>query len=462
MKKLLFAATTSGTGKTTICCGIMRALKNRNLKVQPYKVGPDYIDIEYHSLASGVKSRNLDEFMLPGEEIKYLFSKNAKDKDINIVEGVMGLYDGLSDRYDFCSSASMSKLLGIPVILIIDGKAMAASAAALVLGFKNLDKEVNIAGVIANNVSSDSHFNIIKSSIEKYTGVKVLGRIPKDEKFALSSRHLGLTPSVEVDDLNYKLDYMASIAEKYIDLDELLRIAETEQIDFDENRREKIKGITDVSLALAFDKAFNFYYQDSLDLLEEMGVKLVKFSPMYDKKLPEGIDGIFLGGGFPEVFAEELSKNKGLISDIREKSLNDMPIYAECGGLMYLGKELESVDGKFFQMLNILDGKSIMSKRLQRFGYCTGKADTDTVITNLNDEVRGHEFHYSDFVTDMPQVYQMQKVMTDGSIKKWSGGYKINNTFGTYLHTHFAGNYEMALNLIKNMENYRKNKNQDM
>lgn len=455
MKRLLFAATTSGTGKTTICCGIMRALKNRNIKVQPYKVGPDYIDIEYHALASGIKSRNLDEFMLPSEEIKYLFAKNAENKDINIVEGVMGLYDGLSDRYDFCSSASMAKLLDIPTILIIDGKAMAGSAGALVLGFKNLDKDVKIAGVIANNVSSDSHFNIIKNAVEKYAGVKVIGRIPKDEKFSLSSRHLGLTPSVEVEDLDKKMDYIASVVEKYIDLDQLLEIANSESIQYDKNRRESIKNITNVKLALAYDKAFNFYYQDSLDLLEEMGVELVKFSPIKDKKIPENVQGIFLGGGFPEVFAKEISENKELLQDIKQKSLNNMPIYAECGGLMYLGKELESTDGNFYEMSGILDGKSIMSKRLQRFGYCTGTAQDQTTITNIGEEVNGHEFHYSDFITDENTIYTMQKTLSDGSLKKWNGGYRKNNTFGTYLHTHFAGNYKIALNFIKNMEEYR-------
>lgn len=458
MKRLLFAATTSGTGKTTICCGIMRALKNKGFRVQPYKVGPDYIDIEYHSLASGTKSRNLDEFMLPSEEIKYLFANNAKDKDINIVEGVMGLYDGLSDKYDYCSSASMSKLLDMPVILIIDAKAMAASAAALVLGFKNLDKDVKIAGVIANNVSSDSHFNIIKNSIENYAGVKVLGRIPKDEKFSLSSRHLGLTPSVEIDDLDNKLNYMAEVIEKYINLDELLQISEEKEVEFDVYRRSPIKGITDVKLGLAYDKAFNFYYQDSLDLLKDMGVEFVSFSPINDDKLPDDIDGVFLGGGFPEVFAKEISDNKSMLKSIREKSIDGMPIYAECGGLMYLGKELESIDGDFFEMTGILNGKSIMSKRLQRFGYCVGKSKSKTLITDEEDFVRGHEFHYSDFISEDEPVYEMEKTMSDGLLKKWNGGFKSNNTFGTYLHTHFAGNYQLALNFVKNMEEYRNSK----
>lgn len=456
MKRILFSATTSNTGKTTICSGVQRAFRNRGLKVQPYKIGPDYIDTEYHFVASGNKSRNLDEFMLPVEEIKYLFSRQSENADVSIIEGVMGLYDGLGDRHDYCSSASMAKILDSPVVLIIDGKSMAASAAALVLGYKNMDPCVNIAGVIANNVSTQSHFDIIKSSVEKITGIKVLGRIPKDENFALSSRHLGLTPSIEIDGLDERLDYIASVIEKHIDLDELMALANSKPVEYDKNRREKIKNITDVRLGIAYDKAFNFYYADALDLLEDMGVDMVKFSPLKDKTLPDNIDGLFLGGGFPEMFAEKLAQNKSLLKDIKSKAENNMPIYAECGGLMYLGEQLESVENDFFEMTKILKGKSIMSKRLQRFGYCEGIAEEDTVISNAGDVVKGHEFHYSDFFSEENSVYEMKKNMVDKTVKKWRGGYKNFNSLGTYLHTHFAGNYNMAINFIKKMEQYKK------
>lgn len=456
MKRLIFSATTSGTGKTTICCGVQRALRNRGIKVQPFKVGPDYIDTEYHFHASGNKSRNLDEFMLPKEEIEFLFAKSASKADVSIVEGVMGLYDGLGARYDYCSTASMAKILDCPVILIIDAKSMAASSAALVLGYMNLDPGIKIAGVIANNVSTESHFNIVKWAIETYTGVPVLGRIPKDEKFTLSSRHLGLTPSVEIQDLDEKLDYIAGVVEKYLDLDKLMEISNKEPIGYDAHRRSRIRDITNVRMGIAFDKAFNFYYQDSLELLEEMGVELVKFSPLSDKMLPENIDGIFLGGGFPEVFAKELSENKSLLQEIKKRSEEGMPIYAECGGLMYLGSELENLDGEFFRMTGILNGKSVMSQRLKRFGYCEGVAEGGSVISERSGSVRGHEFHYSDFISDLPTIYRMEKKMTDGTIKRWGGGYQKGNTLGTYLHTHFAGDYEMALHFIRKMEEYRQ------
>lgn len=457
MKKIIFAATTSNTGKTTISSGLMRALKNKGLQVQPFKVGPDYIDTRYHQLATGNVSRNLDEYLLPREEIQYLFAKNTQSADIAVVEGVMGLYDGFGSSLDYCSTAGMSKILDAPVILIFDGKSMAASAAALVLGFKELDRSVKIAGVIANNVSTDSHYQIIKKSVEELAKVPVLGRIPKDENFHLSSRHLGLTPSLEQEDLSEKLDYIAGVIEKHIDLDMLLEIAETKELNYDASRRDKIKNITDVKLGIAFDKAFNFYYQDALDLLEEMGVKFDYFSPLSDP-LPENLDGLYLGGGYPEMFAKELSSNQGLMAEIREKSNQGMPIYAECGGLMYLGEQLHDLEGKPHSMTGILKGSSQMQNRLQRFGYCQGIVQKDMPIAKEGVSIKGHEFHYSTFDTKEQPVLDMQKTLSDGTLKTWVGGYQKENSFGSYLHTHFAGDYGLALEFVQSMERYRKNK----
>ncbi|MGB5823635.1 MAG: cobyrinate a,c-diamide synthase [Proteocatella sp.] len=455
MRKIMISATTSSTGKTTISCGLMRALKNRGMDVQPFKVGPDYIDTEYHARACGNKSRNLDEFMLPQDEIKYIFGKNSEDKDVSIVEGVMGLYDGYGASKDYCSSASISKLISCPVILVIDAKSMAASSAALVYGFKNIDLDVEIAGVIVNNVNTESHYNILKQSIEEYTGVPVLGRIPKDDDFGLSSRHLGLTPSFEVEELENKFDYVASRLEEYLDIDRILQISECNQNEYDKDKRRDIKGITKIKLGLAYDKAFNFYYQDNLDLLEEMGVELVKFSPLYDEKLPE-CQGIYIGGGFPEVFAKELSYNESLLNEINEKSSQGMPIYAECGGLMYLGDQVEDLDGNFYHMTGIFEGVSKMQTKLQRFGYCSGKANENTVISKKGQIVKGHEFHYSTFESSMENAYEMYKKMSNGQEKFWSGGFASGNTLGTYLHTHFCGDYDIAKNFIQNMELYKK------
>lgn len=455
MKKIMIAATSSSVGKTTFSCGLMRAITNRKKQVQPFKIGPDYIDTEYHFRASKVKSRNLDEFMLPKEEIEYIFEENSKGKDISIIEGVMGFYDGYGSTIDYCSSASISKILNCPVILLIDAKAMAASAAAIVYGFKNIDKDVNIAGVVLNNVNTESHYDILREAIESYCDVTVLGRIPKDDKFALTSRHLGLTPSFEIDELDSQLDYIASKIEEFVDVDAILQIAESTSLNYQVNRREHIKNITNVKLALAYDKAFNFYYQDNLDLLTQTGIEIVKFSPLKDEKVPE-CDGIYIGGGFPEVFAKEISENKKLKEHIKLLSEKGMPIYAECGGLMYLGGPLEDMEGKFYDMVGIFEGRSIMKNRLQRFGYCEGSAKGKTPISKIGQTVKGHEFHYSVFETDFKNAYNMKKVMNSGEEKTWQGGYLSKNTLATYLHTHFCSDYDIVLNFINSMENYRK------
>lgn len=453
MKKIMISATSSSVGKTTFSCGLMRAITNRGKKVQPFKVGPDYIDTEYHFKASGIKSRNLDEFMLPKEEIKYVFEENSKDKDISVIEGVMGFYDGYGATIDYCSSASISKILECPVILLIDAKAMAASGAAMVYGFKNLDKNVNIAGVVLNNVNTESHYNILKEAIENYCDVEVLGRIPKDEKFALTSRHLGLTPSFEIDKLDTQLDYIASKIEEFVNIDKILEIAERKSLEYDERRRDFLKSTTNIKLALAYDKAFNFYYQDNLDLLEEMGVELVKFSPLEDHNIPE-CDGIYIGGGFPEVFAKELSANKSIRAHIKQLSESGMPIYAECGGLMYLGETVDDLEGNSYDMVGIFEGRSVMKNKLQRFGYCEGSAKVKTPISEISQVVKGHEFHYSVFESKLDNAYNMKKVMSTGEEKLWQGGYLKNNTLASYLHTHFCSDYTIVINFIKNIETF--------
>ncbi|MDD5878047.1 MAG: cobyrinate a,c-diamide synthase, partial [Clostridiales bacterium] len=341
MKKILIAGTNSGVGKTTISLGIMQALTKRNLKVQPYKVGPDYIDPSYHTFITGRYSRNLDSYMLDDEKIKYIVKNASKDADISVIEGVMGLYDGYGIDLNDCTSSYTSKMLKTPVILVINAKAMAASAAAMVLGYKMLDENVNIAGVITNNVKSESHYNTLKEAIEKYTGVEVLGYFPPNKEFSLESRHLGLIPSVEMDCLKAKFDNLAEEIEKYINIDRIIEIAESEEFEcsFDLNEFIQKNKVRDKKIAVAYDKAFNFYYRENLELFEKLGMKIEYFSPMEDKKLPP-CDYIYIGGGFPEVFAKELHENKEIREEIFKAYEKNIPIYAECGGLMYLGEKL--------------------------------------------------------------------------------------------------------------------------
>ena len=382
MKKILIAGTNSGVGKTTISLGIMQALTKRKLQVQPFKVGPDYIDPSYHTFITGRYSRNLDSYMLEDEKIKYIVKEASKDADIAVVEGVMGLYDGYGIDLNDCTSSYTSKMLKAPVILVINAKAMAASSAAMVLGYKMLDTDVNIKGVITNNVKSESHYNTLKSAIEKYTGIEVLGYFPPNKEFSLESRHLGLVPSVEMDSLKQKFDNLADEIEKYIDIDRILEISETQDIDsnFD----------LDKFITIAFDKAFNFYYRENIELLEKLGLEIKYFSPMHDEKVPKA-DYIYIGGGFPEIFSKELHDNKSMRESILDAHKNNIPIYAECGGLMYLGEKLENQNKELFNMVGIFKGTSKMTSSLKRFGYCNGKAKEDTILAKKGQVIKGHE-----------------------------------------------------------------------
>ncbi len=453
MKKILIAGTNSGVGKTTISLGIMQALTKRNLKVQPYKVGPDYIDPSYHTFITGRYSRNLDSYMLDDEKIKYIVKNSSNNADISVIEGVMGLYDGYGIDLDDCTSSYTSKLLKAPVILVINAKAMATSAAAMVLGYKMLDTNVNIAGVITNNVRSESHYNMLKEAIEKYTGVEVLGYFPPNKDFSLESRHLGLVPSMEIETLKIKFDNLADEIEKYINIDRILEIAETEEFDTDFNLDNFIEDnqMNNKTIAVAYDKAFNFYYRENIELFEKLGLNIKYFSPMEDRQLPK-CDYIYIGGGFPEIFGKELHENKEIRQAILSAHEKNIPIYAECGGLMYLGSKLEDNNKNVFDMVGIFNGCSKMTSSLKRFGYCLGEATEDTILSKKGEIIKGHEFHHSIFESDEKCAYHMQKIKADKVVDEWAGGYSKNNTLATYLHTHFYNN----LNCISKFLNSNK------
>ena len=446
MKKILIAGTNSGVGKTTISLGIMQALTKRNLKVQPYKVGPDYIDPSYHTFITGRDSRNLDSYMLDDEKIKYIFKNASKDADVSVIEGVMGLYDGFGIDLNSCTSSYTSKILKSPVILVINGKAMSSSAAAMVLGYKELDKEVNIKGVIVNNVKTKNHYELIKEAIEKYCNIEVLGYFPPNEKFKLDSRHLGLVPSVEIEALTEKFYDLGSEIEKYINIDRLIEISESEEIEtsFELNELPKFKN---KSIAIAYDKAFNFYYKENLELLNQMNIEIKTFSPLYDEIVPKA-DCIYIGGGFPEVFAKELGINKKMRESIKKAHENNVPIYAECGGLMYLGEKLLDLDGNEYEMVGIFEGISKMTKSLKRFGYCDGIAKVDTVLSNKGDIIKGHEFHHSEFNSNEECSYKMVKKRGNKIVDEWYGGYSKGNTLATYLHTHFYNNLDSIIKFV--------------
>lgn len=461
MKKIMIAGTSSGVGKTTISLGIMRALTKRNLIVQPYKVGPDYIDPSFHTFITGRESRNLDSYMLDDEKIKSIVNTVSNDADISVIEGVMGLYDGFGTDINNCSSSYTSKITKTPVVLVINGKAMAASAAATVLGYLNLDKDVNIIGVIANNVRTESHYKIIKESIKKYCDLEVFGYFPPNDKFSLESRHLGLIPMDEVEKLSEKFSSLADEIEKYIDIDRIIELSESEiveskfDLEFELSKRNLYSLAKNKKVAIAHDKAFNFYYRENIEIFEKLGIEIKYFSPLEDKSIPEA-DFVYIGGGFPEIFADKLEKNKEIRKNIFELYEKNIPIYAECGGLMYLGKYIIDTKGEKREMVGVFDGVSEMTPKLRRFGYCEGEALYDTVISKKGDFMKGHEFHHSIFNSEEECAYKMRKIRDGKIIDEWVGGYSKKNTLATYLHTHFYNNLDCIENILKNCVKDRK------
>ncbi|WP_077337517.1 cobyrinate a,c-diamide synthase [Vibrio ruber] len=450
MNAFLIGGTSSGSGKTTLTLGLLRALRRRGLSVQPFKVGPDYIDTAWHSRVSGTISRNLDEFMLPQAVLLNTFYQHVTQVDVAVIEGVMGLYDGYGTDPDYCSSAGMAKQLGCPVILVIDGKAVSTSAAATVLGFKQFDPALNIAGVILNQVNSDGHFDLLKTAIERYTDIPVLGRLPNLKAIELPSRHLGLVTAHEQAAYDDAWDQLAEQIEQHLDLDLLLQVSVLPPVPVtDDTLTAALKGQGNgLTLAMAYDEAFNFYYQDNLDLLAASGVRIVRFSPLQDQAVPDA-DLIYIGGGFPELYAEQLSANQAMLNGLKRAHEQGVAIYAECGGLMYLGESLIDQAGQQYPMCGIFQGYSTMTTSLKRFGYCQASADQDVLIATQGAVIRGHEFHYSEFTTELTPVFTCTKERDGQILQHWQGGYQVNNTFASYLHVHFGQNPDLLLNWFR-------------
>ena len=437
----VLAGTGSGCGKTTVTLGLLTLLQQRGLRVQPYKVGPDYLDTGWHTALCGVASRNLDAFMLPTSILNALFSEHMQQADIAVIEGVMGLYDGYGTDPHYCSSAAMAKQLGCPVILLVDGKAVSTSIAATVMGFQHFDPSLNIAGVIVNRVNSESHFQLLKSAIERYCALPVLGYVPRAEGVALPERHLGLVTAREsaIDKQPWQ-DFAATLS-RTLDIDRLLALCELSALPAGQWPQEPLCG-DGLTLALADDEAFNFYYPDNLALLARAGVKIVRFSPLHDEVLPD-CQMIWLGGGYPELHAQGLADNRPMLAQLRAAHERGVAIYAECGGLMYLGTTLEDKNGDTYAMADILPGHSKMGARLTRFGYCEAQAQQQTLLAAPGDVLRGHEFHYSDFTAQTPAVMACRKTRDGAVLQQWSGGWQRGNTFASYLHLHFAQNPSM-------------------
>ncbi|WP_248623228.1 cobyrinate a,c-diamide synthase [Citrobacter koseri] len=434
----ILAGTGSGCGKTTVTLGLLSLLKRRGMRVQPCKVGPDYLDTGWHTAVCGSASRNLDSFMLPEPVLNALFCEHMQQADVAVIEGVMGLYDGYGTDPNYCSTAAMAKQLGCPVILLVDGKAVSTSIAATVMGFQHFDPDLNIAGVIVNRVNSETHYQLLKTAIERYCSLPVLGYVPGVEGVALPERHLGLITARESVVNQQPWQEFADTLERTLDIDALLSLSQLTALPAGEwpalPDPQAGKGLT---VAIADDEAFNFYYPDNIKLLERTGVTMTRFSPLHDSTLPE-CQMIWLGGGYPELHAGALAANTPMLAQMRAAHQRGVAIYAECGGLMYLGSTLDDASGEIHRMVDVIPGHSKMGKRLTRFGYCEAQAREQTLLAAAGEVLRGHEFHYSDFLPENPAVMACRKVRDGKTLQEWSGGWQVGNTFASYLHVHFA------------------------
>jgi len=445
LPRVMFAAPNSGDGKTTITCAVLKALLENGHKLAAFKCGPDYIDPMFHSEVVGAHSRNLDLFMLSEKTCRYLLVKNAEHKDIAIMEGVMGYYDGISGQSTKASSYDLAAKTETPVILIVGCKGAHLSVAALIKGFAEFRKDSNIQGVILNNVSEALYLSY-KELVEKETGIPVVGFFPMIQECRLESRHLGLVTAAELHGLQEMTARLAAQAKKSINLGLLLEIArQAPELVYEVPFLEELGK---VRVAVARDKAFCFYYQDSLELLEKMGAELIYFSPLADSTLPD-CDGLILGGGYPELYARELAGNETMREAIR-KAVNDgLPCIAECGGFMYLfdAMRIEDTEGQLlrYPMAGAIRGESFMTKKLNRFGYVTLTAQMDNLLANQGEEINAHEFHYSDS-TSNGQNYLATKTTGSGG---WSCIHASGTLFAGYPHIHLWGNPDFAGNFIR-------------
>jgi len=442
----MLAAFASASGKTTVTCALLQSLVNKNLKTAAFKCGPDYIDPMFHSQIIGVPSCNLDIFMLGENTVLSLLAKNSAQADIALLEGVMGYYDGLYGIDTYASSYHVADITKTPVVLVVNGGGTFLSLAALIKGFTAFKADSHIKAVILNNINSKS-YNMYKSIIEEISGLPVLGYLPVLPQATLDNRHLGLVTAAEVQGLKEKIRILAQNAQEYIDIDALLKIAaQAPSIEATYTVADKVAEVT---IAIACDKAFSFYYADSLDVLKEMGVALEPFSPLTDKKLPP-CQGLILGGGYPEIYAEVLQNNTTLRQDIRQKVLDGLPVYAECGGFMYLLDSLKQKNGAVFDMCGVIKGQSFMTDSLKRMGYATFTCIKDNMLCYEGTAIKAHEFHCSDS-TDNGDVFMAQK----NNGQSWPCIYAHDNIFAGYPHFHFSGVPILAQNFIKACANHK-------
>ncbi len=451
--RILLAAGSSGSGKTLITCGLLEALVERGLKTASFKCGPDYIDPMFHSRVIGTKSRNLDTFFTVPEVTKYLLTRNARDCEVAVMEGVMGFYDGVAGTTTRASAYDLAKVTDTPVILIVNSRGMSVSLAAYVKGFLEYKKDSHIKGVIFNQMSP-MLYPRMKKLLEEELGVVVLGYVPKVEDCVIESRHLGLVLPDEIPELKDRLHKLAGVLEETLDIDRILELA-GEAPDLLDAKPESVTDFRlsePVRIGVAEDEAFCFFYADNFRLLGEMGAEIVPFSPMEDKQLPDDLDGLLLYGGYPELIGKKLEQNTTMKDMIREKLKAGMPCMAECGGFMYLHEEMEGMDGNFYQMAGVIPGKAYRTPKLSRFGYVTLTQKKPALGMEDFGEIPAHEFHYFDSENCGEDFHAAKPESKRG----WDCIHGTDTMLAGFPHLYYYGNPEVPKAFLKKCLAYKK------
>lgn len=448
--RLVIAGTHSGVGKTTVTLALLSAFRAQGRRVQPFKVGPDFLDPGHHHLASGRESRNLDGWMLGTVLNRAIFQEAAHGADLSIIEGMMGLFDGSSPVKRTGSTAELAHQLNAPILLVVDGSAMARSAAALVYGYAKFDSSLHVAGVIFNRLTSEGHYLLLKEAVEKETRIPVVGYLRSDPDVTIPDRHLGLRTALEGSGTEWyaKLGQLASATIDLVRVEQLAQASPEMVVTNPGIPAENVRRVSrSVRVGVAFDPAFCFYYPENFQLLEKAGAELVRFSPMHDPSLPE-VDLVYLGGGYPEIYADFLQRNVTMRQSIQAFAARGGVVYAECGGLMYLAKTLKDFDGTEYDMVGVIPAETAMSRKTMTLGYRELTVTHGGLLGDQGVRIRGHEFHYSTLHPKGDLEYLGR--LTDGQGRdRGRDGILVGNVIALYTHLHFSSHPHAPLALVE-------------
>lgn len=457
LPRVMLAAPSSGSGKTLITCGLLQALVNRKINTASFKCGPDYIDPMFHKKVIGTPSRNLDTFFGGKEMTRYLFARQAGKAEISVMEGVMGYYDGVAGFTTEASSYDLADVTDTPVIFVINTRGMSLSVIPFLKGFLEYRENSHLKGVILNQTSA-SMYPELKARIEEELPIRVYGYVPKVTDCVIESRHLGLVTPGEIEGLKERLQKLSVILEKTLDIDGILELAasapELSGCEMPESLAAILtreKGKMPVRIGVAKDEAFCFYYEDNLDLLRELGAEIVEFSPIHDRKLPESIQGMLIGGGYPELYAGELSENVEMLGSIRSAVKAGMPTLAECGGFMYLHNSMEDMEGRSWPMVGVIDAHVYRTEKLGRFGYIHLTANREQIFGPAGAKIRGHEFHYFDS-TKNGDAFHAQKPRRK---RNWDCIITGEHLAAGFPHLYYYANPEFAANFVEACRRYQ-------